>query len=95
MAFFWPKCVFDFVTKKADILVKPFPALQLFNLFLAIAIFSWEWPLFILSSRAPLRVEYQLVILVVASVSSAMMYGAGDAAIYYIISISIYMRAYF
>ena len=92
MAFIWPKVFFDFLTKKMDILMAPVPFLQVFNLFLAILILLWEWP--IQQSITQQSLLYRLVVLPLVSVTSCLMYQGGDIAIYYLISFTMYWWAY-
>ena len=95
MAFIWPKAFFDFITKKMDILMSPVPFLQVINLFLAILIVLWEWPIqSIAGSSIQQSLLCRLVVLPLVSVVSCLMYQGGDIAIYYLISFIMYWWAY-
>lgn len=95
MAFIWPKAFFDFVTKKMDVLVSPVPFLQVINLFLAVLILLWEWPIpSIAGSSIQQCLLCRLVILPLVSVMSCLIYQGGDVAVYYLISFIMYLWAY-
>jgi hypothetical protein len=95
MAFIWPKAFFDFVTSEMDILVSPVPFLQVINLFLAVLVLLWEWPVQIIaSSSIQQSLLCRLVFLPLVSVISCLIYQGGDVAIYYIISVIVYWWAY-
>lgn len=93
--FFWPKCFWDFLTKNLDGAVKPVPVLQVLNLILGIVAIAWEWPLKRVAGTAVHRsAEARLVVYSLSALVAVLMYQATNPALYYLIGIGAYLRAY-
>jgi len=93
--FFWPKILFDWLTKLLDPAVRPVPALQVINLLFGIFLLAWEWPLGALAGSALHRsLELRLVVLPLAALAAVLLYQGTNAAIYYVIGMVIYFWAY-
>src|SRR3954452_10288325 len=73
--FFWPKITWDFSTPTFNILVKPFPILQIINLVLGIIVLAWEWPLcFLAGTMFHRSIHARLVVFAICSVTSILVY---------------------
>ncbi|RMZ76402.1 hypothetical protein DV737_g4859, partial [Chaetothyriales sp. CBS 132003] len=86
--FFWPKVLWDFLTKNLDGAVKPFPTLQIINLLFSLVALAWEWPLMPLVKAFPAghrSIEARLVVLPLSALAAILLYQATNAALYYII----------
>ncbi|KAI9753042.1 MAG: hypothetical protein M1815_000141 [Lichina confinis] len=93
--FFWPKVFWDFLTKNLDGAVKPVPVLQVLNLLLGIVAIAWEWPLKWVAGTAVHRsTEARLVVYSLSALVAVLMYQATNPALYYLIGIGAYLRAY-
>jgi hypothetical protein len=95
--FFWPKILWDFLTKNLDKAVKPFPALQILNVIFGILIFAWEWPVKPVVSMLPglhRSMEARLVLYPVAALAAALLYQGTNAGLYYLIGVIVYFWAY-
>lgn len=93
--FFWPKIFFDFLTRNLDGAVKPFPFLQLLNLFFGIAVLFYEYPLPLLAGTALHRsIETRLVLFPLFALAAILLYQATNPALYYIVSVVFYFWAY-
>lgn len=78
-----------------DILVKPVPILQLINILFGLFILSWAWPLPITQLvKLFEKVLYRVFTVSFAIILCFSLYGNGDAVLYYIISIILYLWAY-
>jgi len=92
---FWPKILWDFLTKNLDGAVKPYPILQVVNIVFGLSIFAWEWPLgFLAGSSLHRSIEARLVILPMAILAAALLYQGTNAALYYLVGMGIYFWAY-
>lgn len=95
--FFWPKVLWDFLTKNLDKAVKPFPALQILNVIFGIIAFAWEWPVKPVVSMLPgmhRSMEARLVVYPVAALAGAILYQGTNAALYYLVGVIVYFWAY-
>ena len=95
--FFWPKIFWDFLTKNLDMVVKPFPILQIINLVLGFIALAWEWPLAPVVRMLPglhKSMEARLVVYPLSALAAAIMYQSTNAALYYIIGVVIYFWAF-
>jgi hypothetical protein len=94
-AFFWPKILWDFLTKTLDPAVRPIPVLQIINLIMGLLLLAWEWPLsFIAGSSIHRSLEARLAFLPLAALASSLLYQGANAAIYYVIGMAVYFWAY-
>lgn len=95
--FFWPKILWDFLTKNLDPAVKPFPILQIINLVMAFMALAWEWPFQPLVKLLPglhRSIEARLVVYPLSALAAILLYEATNAALYYIIGVIIYFWAF-
>lgn len=93
--FFWPKCFWDFLTKNLDGAVKPVPVLQILNLVFGFVALAWEYPLGWVAGTAIHRsTEARLVVYSLSALVAVLMYQATNPALYYLIGIGVYLRAY-
>ncbi|KAK3984696.1 hypothetical protein QBC44DRAFT_10079 [Cladorrhinum sp. PSN332] len=93
--YFWPKVLWDFMTKTLDPAVKPIPILQTINLIFGIILLAWEWPLsFIAGSSIHRSLEARLAFLPLTALSAALLYQGANAAIYQVIGLGVYFWAY-
>ncbi|KAK3393020.1 hypothetical protein B0H63DRAFT_7100 [Podospora didyma] len=93
--FFWPKILWDFLTKTLDPAVKPIPILQTINLLFGLILIAWEWPLaFIAGSGIHRSLEARLAFLPLTALSAALLYQGANAAIYQVIGLAVYFWAY-
>lgn len=95
--FFWPKVFWDFLTKNLDGAVKPYPILQLINLFFGIFALGWEWPLKPLADVAPSfhrSIEARLLIYPLSALAAVIQYQATNAALYYCVAMVVYFWAF-
>jgi hypothetical protein len=93
--FFWPKFLFDFMTKNLDGFVKPIPYLQIINLFFGIIGIIYEWPLpLVAGTSVQQSIEARLFWLPLASLFAVMLYQATNPALYYLIGTAVYFWAY-
>lgn len=94
MGFFNAKVFFDFLTKKLDGAVRPFPSLQLINLACGILIIALEAPLDrIAGSTIHRNGLVRLVILPIVAVPAILIYQGTNAALYYLIGLAMYVLA--
>lgn len=95
--FFWPKILWDFMTKNLDAAVKPFPTLQIINLVLALIALAWEWPLAPLVRMLPglhRSIEARMVLYPVSALAGILLYQATNSALYYLIGVVVYFWAF-
>ncbi|KAK3940057.1 PRO41 protein [Diplogelasinospora grovesii] len=93
--FFWPKILWDFLTKTLDPAVKPVPVLQIINLLFGLMLLAWEWPLgFIAGSSLHRSLEARLAFLPLTALAAALIYQGANAAIYQMIGLGVYFWAY-
>lgn len=94
-AFFWPKILFDFRTQNFDVLVKPFPFLQILNMGFGFFMFAWDYPVYLLAGSSLHRsIVARLVFLPVVILASVFMYQGTNPAIYYTIGLVVYFIAF-
>ncbi|KAL1880193.1 hypothetical protein VTK73DRAFT_6224 [Phialemonium thermophilum] len=93
--FFWPKILWDFLTKTLDPAVKPIPILQIINLIMGLAFLALEWPLpFIAGSGIHRSIEARLAALPLVALAAALIYQGTNAALYYLVALVVYFWAY-
>lgn len=93
--FFWPKILWDFLTKNLDSAVKPLPILQTVNLLFGLGMLALEWPLMPIAGSCLHRsLEFRLVVLPLMALASILMYQSTNPAIYYVIGMVVYFWAY-
>lgn len=93
--FFWPKILFDFLTKTLDGAVKPFPILQIINLVMGFMMLAWEYPLgFIAGSSIHRSLEARLAALPLFALASVLTYQGANAGLYYVVAMLVYFWAY-
>ncbi|KAB5526448.1 hypothetical protein GE09DRAFT_1170474 [Coniochaeta sp. 2T2.1] len=94
MGFFHAKVFFDFLTRKLDGAVQPFPSLQLINLACGILMIALEAPLGGFAGTAIHRNGLvRLVTLPVVALPAILMYQGTNAALYYFIGLTMYALA--
>jgi hypothetical protein len=92
--FIWPKVFWDFTTKNFDVVAKPIPILQTVNAFLSLLCLAWEWPLKPLAKmKWHASIEARLLIYPISIIASVLMYQGTNAALFYLISVSIWFWA--
>jgi len=93
---FWPKIFWDMFTKSLDSVVKPFPALQVFNILFGIMGLCWEYPLPFLIPNTGLHrsIASRLAFYPISILAAALLYQGTNAAIYYLVGLVIYFWAY-
>ncbi|GAB1726369.1 hypothetical protein NU195Hw_g4618t1 [Hortaea werneckii] len=93
--FFWPKILFDFLTKTLDGAVKPYPVLQTLNLVIAFISLAYEWPLkFVAGTSLHKSIEARMLWLPLCSLSCVLLYQATNPGLYYLIGSGVYFWAY-
>jgi hypothetical protein len=93
-AFFWPKVTWDFFTSAINMLVKPYPILQISNLGLGVIVLAWEWPLSILAGSMLHRsIPVRLVVYAISALFSLCLYESHNAFVYYMLGIYGYALA--
>jgi len=93
--YFWPKILWDFMTKTLDAAVKPIPVLQTLNLFFGLILLAWEWPVsFIAGTSIHRSLEARLAFLPLTALAAALTYQGVNAAIYQVIGLGVYFWAY-
>ncbi|KAJ2900509.1 hypothetical protein MKZ38_002414 [Zalerion maritima] len=93
--YFWPKILWDFLTKTLDPAVKPIPILQTLNVVSAVVMLALEWPLPFLAGTAIHRsLEARLAILPLVALIAALLYQGTNAALYYFVGLLAYFWAY-
>jgi hypothetical protein len=93
--FFWPKILWDFLTKGLDIMVKPAPVLQIINVVVGLFLFLLEWPMPLFAgSKIHRALEFRLAFIPLAALASALLYQATNAAIYHVIGLIVYFWAF-
>lgn len=93
--FFWPKILFDFLTKTLDGAVKPYPVLQTLNLVFAFISLAYEWPLkFVAGTSLHKSIEARMLWLPLCSLSCILLYQATNPGLYYLIGSGVYFWAY-
>lgn len=93
--YFWPKILWDFLTKTLDGAVKPIPVLQTINLICGLFLLAWEWPLnFIAGTSIHRSLEARLAFLPLSALAAALLYQGANAAIYQVIGLGVYFWAY-
>jgi hypothetical protein len=95
--FFWPKILWDFLTKNFDGAVKPIPILQIINLVFGLIALAWEWPLNLCGfPRTALHrsMEARIVLYPLFAVAAVILYQATNPALYYMIGVGMYFWAY-
>ncbi|TKA33146.1 hypothetical protein B0A50_00699 [Salinomyces thailandicus] len=81
-AFFWPKLLFDTLTKTLDACVKPYPILQTLNLVLALLTLAYEYPLKLFAGTAVHgSFEARMLWLPLCSLACLLMYQGTNAGI--------------
>jgi hypothetical protein len=93
---FWPKIFFDTITKALDPVVKPFPALQVFNILFGLLGLAWEYPLPLLIPNTAFHrsIAARLAVYPISVFVAILLYQGTNAAIYYLVGIAIYFWAY-
>ncbi|KAI0550145.1 hypothetical protein F4679DRAFT_583881 [Xylaria curta] len=93
--FFWPKALWDFLTKSLNILVEPVPILQLTNLLCAVAVLGLEWPWRPLA-RTPLHesVCFHIFASVLSLFPAVILYQGTNAALYYAVGAAVFAWGY-
>jgi hypothetical protein len=95
--FFWPKILWDFLTKNLDGAVKPFPTLQIFNLVFSFVGLGLEWPLGFITKMLPgvhRSIEARFVIYPLFALTSLLQYQSTNAGLYYLIGVGVYFWAF-
>ncbi|KAK0734142.1 PRO41 protein [Lasiosphaeria miniovina] len=93
--FFWPKILWDFLTKTLDPAVKPIPILQIINLLFGLILLAWEWPVaFIAGSSIHRSLEARLAFLPLTALAAVLLYQGTNAAIYQVVGLGVYFWAY-
>ncbi|KAL2017911.1 hypothetical protein VTK56DRAFT_1567 [Thermocarpiscus australiensis] len=93
--FFWPKVLWDFLTKTLDPAVKPIPVLQIINLVFGIVLLALEWPVsFLAGSSIQRSLEARLAFLPLTALAASLIYQGANAAIYQVIGLAVYFWAY-
>jgi hypothetical protein len=93
--FFWPKILFDFLTKNLDGAVKPIPVLQLINLFMGLAGLAFEWPVkFFAGTSIHRSIEARLILYPLFALAAILQYQSTNAALYYVTGMVIYFWAF-
>ena len=86
----WPKIFWEFLTKKFDGAVTPFPILPVINLALSLLVLAWEWPLkFLAGTILHKSIKAKLIALPFPILAAALIYQGTDPAIYYLVGIGI------
>lgn len=95
-AFFWPKFLFDTITKNLDAAVKPIPVLQIINLCLALFVLALDWPLsWLASTQFHASFEARLLaIYPTAAVAAVLLYQGVPAAAWYLIGMFVLVWGY-
>ncbi|KAH9823772.1 hypothetical protein Tdes44962_MAKER04516, partial [Teratosphaeria destructans] len=94
-AFFWPKILFDWLTKNLDPAVKPVPILQTVNLVLALLTLAYEWPLRVVAGTSIHKsIEVRMLWLPLCSLMAVLMYQGTNPAAYYLLGCAVYFWAY-
>ncbi|KAK1250577.1 hypothetical protein MKX08_010580 [Trichoderma sp. CBMAI-0020] len=93
--FIWPKIFWDFLTRSLDVMVKPFPVLQIINLIFGIAMIALEWPLPLLAGTSIHRsIEFRLAILPLSALACLLMYQSTNPGLYYLVGMGAYFWAF-
>lgn len=93
--FFWPKILWDFLTKTLDPAVKPIPILQILNVLAGLLMLALEWPLPMLAGSSIHRsVEARLALIPLVALLAALLYQGANAAVYYVVGLCAYFWAY-
>lgn len=93
--FFWPKILWDFLTRSLDPAIKPIPILQIINVLMGLGVLAWEWPLgSIAGSFMHRSIEMRLVLLPLTALLAVMLYQGTNAALYYLIGMVVYFWAF-
>ncbi|KAK4186444.1 hypothetical protein QBC35DRAFT_269053 [Podospora australis] len=93
--YFWPKIMWDFLTKTLDAAVKPIPVLQTINLIFGLILLAWEWPVsFIAGTSIHRSLEARLAFLPLSALAAILTYQGVNAAIYQVIGLGVYFWAY-
>lgn len=83
-------------SRSLDPAVKPFPALQIFNILFGILGVCWEYPLPLLIPNTAFHrsIAARLAIYPLSILAAALLYQGTNAAIYYLVGLGIYFWAY-
>ncbi len=93
--YFWPKILWDFLTKNLDRAVKPVPILQTLNLIFGLFGIAYEWPVgFIKGYNLHKSIEARLVIYPLSALAAVLLYQGTNSALYYLIGVAVYFWAY-
>ncbi|KAI9835460.1 MAG: hypothetical protein M1819_002378 [Sarea resinae] len=89
---FWPKILFDWLTTTLNGAVKPVPILQIINIILALFTLALEWPVRpIAGTKLHSSTEFRLlVVLPVDAIAAVLLYQGTNAALYYVIGMTVY-----
>lgn len=84
------------ISRSLDVAVKPFPALQIFNILFGILGVCWEYPLplFVPNTAFHRSIAARLAIYPLSILAAALLYQGTNAAIYYLVGLGIYFWAY-
>ena len=86
--FIWPKATLDFSTSIFNVLVKPYPVLQIINLVLGVIVLAWEWPvMFLGGTKFHRSIPARLVVYAICAVTSLFLYQAHSATLYYVMGL--------
>ncbi|EFX03065.1 pro41 protein [Grosmannia clavigera kw1407] len=93
--FFWPKILWDFLTRALDPAIKPFPTLQIINVLMGLAVLAWEWPLGAIAGSVMHRsIDLRLALLPLTALLAVLLYQGTNAALYYLIGMGVYFWAF-
>lgn len=83
------------MTKSLDGIVKPFPYLQLLNVAFAMVVIALEMPIHCIGGSLLHRhIQTRIVIIPMATLPAILLYQTTNAALYYILAMSIYIWGY-